>query len=72
MWPAPSGAFAIDEAELTRAVDQAVAVGVASAAPPIAELVDRSVLDLALLNLPATIDLVGESWTPIEVLLPLE
>jgi hypothetical protein len=45
---------------------------VASAAPPIAELVDRSVLDLALLNLPATIDLGGESWTPIEVLLPLE
>ena len=72
MWPAPSGAFTIDEAELTRAVNQAVAVGVASAAPPIAELVDRSVLDLALLNIPATIDLVGESWAPIEVLLPLE
>jgi hypothetical protein len=53
-------------------VNQAVAVGVASAAPPIAELVDRSVLDLALLNLPATIDLAGESWSPIEVLLPLE
>jgi hypothetical protein len=35
MWPAPSGAFAIDEAELARAVNQAVAVGVASAAPPI-------------------------------------
>jgi hypothetical protein len=34
--------------------------------------VDRSVLDLALLNLPATIDLAGESWAPIEVLLPLE
>ena len=72
VWPAPSGAFAIDETELLRAVDQAVSVGVVSAAPPIAELVDRSVLDLALLNLPATIDLAGESWTPIEVLLPLE
>jgi hypothetical protein len=72
VWPAPNGALAIDDAEVTRAVNQAVAVGVASAAPPIAELVDRSVLDLALLNLPATIDLVGESWAPIEVLLPLE
>jgi hypothetical protein len=72
MWPAPSGAFAIDDEELTRAVNQAVAVGVASAAPPIAELVDRSVLDLALQSLPATIDLAGENWTPIEVLLPLE
>jgi hypothetical protein len=72
MWPAPSGAFAIDDEELTRAVNQAVAVGVASAAPSIAELVDRSVLDLALQSLPATIDLAGENWTPIEVLLPLE
>ena len=72
MWPAPSGAFAIDEEELTRAVNQAVAVGVASAAPSIAELVDRSVLDLALQSLPVTIDLAGENWTPIEVLLPLE
>ena len=72
MWPAPNGAFAIDDAELTRAVNQAVATGVASAAPPIAELVDRSVLELALQSLPATIDLVGDSWTPLEVQLPLE
>jgi hypothetical protein len=72
MWPAPNGAFAIDDAELTRAVNQAVATGVASAAPPIAELVDRSVLELALQALPATIDLVGDSWTPLEVQLPLE
>lgn len=72
MWPAPNGAFAIDEAELTRAVSQAVAVGVASAVPAVSDLVDRRVLDLALLNLPSSIDLVGESWTPIEVVLPLE
>ena len=72
MWPAPNGAFAIDDAELTRALNQAVATGVASAAPPIAELVDRSVLELALQALPATIDLVGDSWTPLEVQLPLE
>ena len=72
MWPAPNGAFAIDDAELTRAVNQAVATGVASAALPIAELVDRSVLELALQSLPATIDLVGDSWTPLEVQLPLE
>ncbi len=72
MWPAPNGAFTIDDAELTRAVNQAVAAGVASAAPPIAELVDRSVLELALQALPATIDLVGDSWTPLEVQLPLE
>ncbi len=72
MWPAPNGAFTIDDAELTRAVNQAVATGVASAAPPIAELVDRSVLELALQALPATIDLVGDSWTPLEVQLPLE
>jgi hypothetical protein len=72
MWPAPNGAFAIDDAELTRAVNQAVATGVASAAPPITELVDRSVLELALQSLPATIDLVGDSWTPLEVQLPLE
>ena len=72
MWPAPNGAFAIDDAELTRAVNQAVATGVASAAPPIAELVDRSVLELALQSFPATIDLVGDSWTPLEVQLPLE
>lgn len=72
MWPAPNGAFAIDDAELTRAVNQAVATGVASAAPPSAELVDRSVLELALQALPATIDLVGDSWTPLEVQLPLE
>ena len=72
VWPAPNGAFAIDDAELTRAVDQAVATGVASAAPPIAELVDRSVLELALQSLPATIDLVGGGWAPIEVQLPLE
>lgn len=72
MWPAPNGAFAIDDAELTRAVEQAVAVGVASAVPAVSDLVDRRVLDLALLSLPATIDLAGESWTPIEVVLPLE
>ncbi|MFM8791000.1 MAG: hypothetical protein ACKOFX_00640, partial [Solirubrobacterales bacterium] len=65
-------AFAIDDAELTRAVEQAVAVGVASAVPAVSDLVDRRVLDLALLSLPATIDLAGESWTPIEVVLPLE
>ena len=53
-------------------MNQAVATGVASAAPPIAELVDRSVLELALQSLPATIDLVGDSWTPLEVQLPLE
>lgn len=72
MWPAPNGALSIDEFELTRAVSQAVAAGVASVAPPVADLIDLRVLDLALLNLPATIDLVGESWVPIEVLLPLE
>ena len=72
VWPAPNGAFAIDDAELTRAVNQAVAVGVASAAPAITDLVDRRVLELALQNLPSTIDLVGETWIPLEVLLPLE
>jgi hypothetical protein len=72
VWPAPNGAFAIDEAELTRAVNQAVATGVASLAPPITELVDRRVVELALQNLPGTIDLVGNGWTPLEVQLPLE
>jgi hypothetical protein len=72
VWPALNGAFAIDEAELTRAVNQAVATGVASLAPPITELVDRRVVELALQNLPGTIDLVGNGWTPLEVQLPLE
>lgn len=72
MWPAPSGAFAIDDAVLTLALKQAVATGVASAAPPIEELIDRRVLDLALQSLPATIDLVGDAWTTLEVQLPLE
>jgi len=72
LWPAPNGAFAIDDAELTRASNQAVATGVASAAPSISELVDRRVLDLALQNLPTTIDLVGDAWTPLDVQLPLE
>ena len=72
MWPAPNGAFAINDAELTRAANQAVATGVASAAPSISELIDRRVLDLALQNLPTTIDLVGDAWTPLDVQLPLE
>ncbi|NBO52907.1 MAG: hypothetical protein EBU83_05685, partial [bacterium] len=72
MWPAPNGAFTIDDAELTRAVNQAVATGVVSLAPPITELVDQRVVELALQNLPATIDLVGAAWTPLEVQLPLE
>jgi hypothetical protein len=72
MWPAPNGALSIDEAELTRAVSQAVAVGVASVAPPLADLIDLRVLDLALKSLPATIDLVGASWVPLEIVLPLE
>lgn len=72
VWPAPNGALTIDDAELLRAVDQAVATGVAASAPSIAELVDRSVLDLVLANLPASIDLTGAGWTPIEVTLPLE
>lgn len=72
MWPAPNGALSIDEAELTRAISQAVAVGVASVAPPLADLIDLRVLDLALKSLPATIDLVGASWVPLEIVLPLE
>ncbi|MGA1353702.1 MAG: hypothetical protein ACO32I_02805 [Candidatus Limnocylindrus sp.] len=72
MWPAPNGAFAIDDAELTRAVNQAVATGVVSLAPPTTELVDRRIVEIALQNLPATIDLVGAAWTPLEVQLPLE
>ncbi|MEY3471624.1 MAG: hypothetical protein RLY63_299, partial [Chloroflexota bacterium] len=38
----------------------------------ITELVDRRVVELALQNLPGTIDLVGNGWTPLEVQLPLE
>jgi hypothetical protein len=72
MWPAPNGAFTIDDAELTRAVNQAVATGVVSLAPPTTELVDRRIVEIALQNLPATIDLVGAAWTPLEVQLPLE
>lgn len=72
MWPAPNGALSIDEIELTRAVSQAVAAGVASVTPPLADLIDLRVLDLALRSLPATIDLVGASWVPLEIVLPLE
>lgn len=72
LWPAPNGAFEIDEQALTAAVAQAVEVGRASSAPVSAELIDRRVLELALANLPASVDLVGASWVPLEVLLPLE
>jgi hypothetical protein len=72
LWPAPNGAFDIDEQALTAAVAQAVEVGRASSAPVSAELIDRRVLELALANLPASVDLVGASWVPLEVLLPLE
>jgi hypothetical protein len=72
LWPAPDGAFAIDEQALTDAVAQAVAVGLAASAPSADDLIDRRVLDLALANLPANVDLVGSSWAPIEVQLPLE
>lgn len=72
MWPAPNGALSIDETELTRAVSQAVSAGVASVTPPLADLIDPRVLDLALTSLPATIDLVGASWVPLEIVLPLE
>jgi hypothetical protein len=72
LWPAPSGALDIDEQALTAAVAQAVEVGRMASAPSIDELIDRRVLDLALANLPASVDLVGASWVPLEVLLPLE
>ena len=72
LWPAPDGAFAIDEQALTDAVAQAVAVGLAASAPSADDLIDRRVLDLALANLPANVDLVGASWAPLEVQLPLE
>ena len=72
LWPAPNGAFEIDEQALAAAVAQAVEVGRASSAPGSAELIDRRVLELALANLPASVDLVGASWVPLEVLLPLE
>ena len=72
LWPAPNGAFNIDEQALTAAVAQAVEVGRASSAPSIDELIDRRVLDLALANLPASVDLEGASWAPLEVQLPLE
>ena len=72
LWPAPDGAFTIDEQALTDAVAQAVAVGLAASAPSADDLIDRRVLDLALANLPANVDLVGASWAPLEVQLPLE
>jgi hypothetical protein len=72
IWPAPSGALAIDTPALMTAAQQALSVGLIAAAPPIEQLVDQRVLDLALAHLPSTIDLQGASWTPIEVQLPLE
>ena len=72
LWPAPSGALEIDEQALTAAVTQAVEVGRVVIAPSIDELIDRRVLELALANLPASVDLVGASWAPLEVQLPLE
>jgi len=72
LWPAPNGALAIDEQALSDAVAQAVAVGVVSSAPSAADLIDRRVLELALANLPTSVDLVGASWVPLEVQLPLE
>ena len=72
LWPAPDGVFAINEQALTDAVVQAVAVGLAASAPSADNLIDRRVLDLALANLPANVDLIGSSWAPIEVQLPLE
>ena len=65
-------ALDIDKQALTAAVAQAVEVGRVASAPSIDELIDRRVLDLALANLPASVDLVGASWVPLEVLLPLE
>jgi hypothetical protein len=72
IWPAPNGALAIDTAALTVAAQQALSVGLIAAAPVVDQLVDQRVLDLALSHLPATIDLQGASWRPIEVQLPLE
>jgi len=72
IWPAPSGALAIDTTALMTAAQQALSVGLIVAAPPVEQLVDQRVLDLALAHLPSTIDLQGASWTSIEVQLPLE
>ena len=72
LWPAPDGALSIDEERLSAAVSQAVSVGLVGSAPSSADLVDRRVLELALAHLPAEIDLIGASWAPLEVQLPLE
>ena len=72
LWPAPDGALSIDEERLSAAVNQAVSVGLVGSAPSSADLVDRRVLELAMAHLPAEIDLIGASWTPLEVQLPLE
>ncbi len=72
VWPAPNGALTIDSDALLRAAQQTLSVGLITTMPNVDELIDQRVLDLALSHLPTSIDLQGQSWSPIEVQLPLE
>lgn len=72
LWPAPDGAFSLNDSELERALAQAVAVGLIKSSSVQQSMLDTSVLELVNKNIPASIDLIGDKWVPLEVQLPLE